>query len=107
LTFNDQEKDIENGLYDLSDRGYDGKRGRFLKLDRLWEKFPSVSPYNYCNANPMRLTDPTGMQSVPKGHSNLVRWDVAGTFRGSSGTWQLVYNPTANLVVHLMFKPSK
>ncbi|HVZ39959.1 MAG TPA: RHS repeat-associated core domain-containing protein [Candidatus Kapabacteria bacterium] len=64
-TYNNQEPDGETGLYDLSDRKMDPETGRFVSPDRLMEKFPSVSPYSYCANNPVRLTDPTGMQ-VPE-----------------------------------------
>ncbi|MBS1912877.1 MAG: hypothetical protein JST22_12895, partial [Bacteroidetes bacterium] len=44
-------------MYDLSDRKMDPEAGRFVSPDRLWEKFPNVSPYAYCGNNPVRLTD--------------------------------------------------
>ncbi|HVX90858.1 MAG TPA: RHS repeat-associated core domain-containing protein, partial [Candidatus Paceibacterota bacterium] len=62
-TYNNQEPDRETGLYDLSDRKMDPETGRFVSPDRLMEKFPSVSPYAYCYNNPVRYTDPTGMQA--------------------------------------------
>ncbi|MBS1914510.1 MAG: hypothetical protein JST22_21175, partial [Bacteroidetes bacterium] len=49
-------------MYDLSDRKMDPESGRFVSPDRLWEKFPNVSPYSYCRNNPVRLTDQTGEQ---------------------------------------------
>jgi len=63
LMFNVQERDLENGLYDLSDRNLDAT-GAFTRPDRLWEKLPAWSPYHYSYANPVWLTDPTGMQSA-------------------------------------------
>ena len=35
--------------------------GRFTTMDPLCEKYYSVSPYAYCNNNPMNLVDPEGM----------------------------------------------
>ena len=32
-----------------------------------------------------------------------VRWDVSGTFRGSTGTWELVVDTSTNTVVHFNF----
>ena len=32
------------------------------------------------------------------------RWDVPGDFRGTSGTWELVYDPSTNTVVHFLFR---
>ena len=33
-----------------------------LKVDPLSDKYPSLSPYAYCNNNPIRITDPNGME---------------------------------------------
>lgn len=63
-TFNCQERDRENAFFDLSDRNYDPNLGRFVRPDRLWEQSPSFSPYHYCENNPLRLTDPEGMQAL-------------------------------------------
>lgn len=38
---------------------------------------------------------------------NGLRWDVAGTFRGSQGTWELVVNVDTNTIVHWNFVSSK
>ncbi|MBS1910964.1 MAG: RHS repeat-associated core domain-containing protein [Bacteroidetes bacterium] len=64
--FNNQEADRETGLYDLSDRRYDPETGHFPSPDRLWETDRATSPYAYCEDNPVRLTDPTGMQAAPE-----------------------------------------
>ena len=32
-----------------------------------------------------------------------LRWDVSGTFRGSTGTWELVVDTSINTVVHFNF----
>lgn len=32
-----------------------------------------------------------------------LRWDVSGTFRGSTGTWELVVDTSTNTVVHFNF----
>ncbi len=62
-TFNCQEQDRDTRLFDLSDRKLDPAIGGFPSPDRLWEKFRSTSPYAYCANNPLRLTDPSGMQT--------------------------------------------
>jgi RHS repeat-associated protein len=82
-TFNDQKRDLETGLYDLSDRNYDPAIGAFPRPDRLWEKFASVSPYGYCNANPVRLTDPDGMQAKGKDKAAMVH---GGDYGGGGGS---------------------
>ena len=34
--------------------------GRFTTLDPLAEKYPNISPYAYCNGNPVNFVDPDG-----------------------------------------------
>ncbi len=40
---------------------------------------------------------------IPEGHLQHLSplgWDVPGTFRSSSGTWELVVDPSTNTVLH-------
>ena len=46
--------------YDNYARMYDPLLMRFTSPDPLAAQFPSVSPYAYCNNNPINLIDPTG-----------------------------------------------
>ena len=32
-----------------------------------------------------------------------IRWNVSGTFRGSTGIWELVVDTSTNIVVHFNF----
>jgi RHS repeat-associated protein len=62
--FNGQEKDNEikgvgNGL-DFGARVYDSRLGRWLSLDPLQAKYPSLSAYNFCADNPILFIDPDG-----------------------------------------------
>jgi len=43
----------------------------------------------------------------PGGVPGALRWDVAGQFRGSSGTWQLVINPKTETILHYNFVTPK
>jgi len=43
----------------------------------------------------------------PGGLANGWRWDVAGTFNGRNGIWELVVDANKNMVVHFLFKSIK
>ena len=59
--FTGKELGEETGLYDFSARFLQTSLGRFSTIDPLAEKYPNVSPYAYCNGNPVNLVDPDGM----------------------------------------------
>ncbi len=63
--FNGKELDEETGLYYYGARYYDPRISIWYSVDPLAEKFPSWSPYAYCNNNPLIFTDPTGMSAEP------------------------------------------
>jgi RHS repeat-associated protein len=65
--YNGKELDQMHGLnmYDYSARHYDSAIGRFTTVDPLAEKYYSISPYVYCNNNPIKYIDPTGMYFDP------------------------------------------
>jgi len=42
--------------------------------------------------------------SDPGGFPGALRWDVPGAFNGSTGTWELVIDPTTRTVLHFLFK---
>jgi hypothetical protein len=48
----------------------------------------------------MQSGTPTPDRFIP----GALRWDVAGTFRGTEGTWELVLDPKTNTVVHFLFR---
>ena len=43
----------------------------------------------------------------PGGVAGALKWEVAGSFNGSSGTWELVLDPTTNTVLHFLFTSGK
>ena len=51
-------------LYDFGARHLDPVLGRFTTPDPAADRYPSVSPYAYCAANPLRYSDPTGKYIV-------------------------------------------
>jgi RHS repeat-associated protein len=65
--YSSKELDEENGLnwyrFDPG-RSYDPAIGRWMAVDPLAHKYPSVSPYVYCLNNPIIFIDPNGMEVV-------------------------------------------
>jgi RHS repeat-associated protein len=59
--FNGKELDEETGLYYYGARYLNPTSGMWLSVDPLFEKYVGMSPYQYCNLNPLRFVDPTGM----------------------------------------------
>ena len=60
--FNAKELDEETGLYCFGARYQDPRTSVWLSVDPLFEKYPGISPYAYCLNNPLKYTDPTGME---------------------------------------------
>ena len=56
-----KESGDEIGLYDFSARFLQTSLGRFTTIDPLAEQYPNISPYAYCNGNPVNYIDPDGM----------------------------------------------
>ena len=65
--YNGKELDVKKGLnwYDYGARHYDAALGRFTTVDPLSEKYYPIGMYAYCNNNPVRYIDPTGMFTSP------------------------------------------
>lgn len=64
-SFTGKEKDEETGY------GYFGARyidhelmTMWLSVDPMADKYPSISPYAYCAWNPIKIIDPTGMDTI-------------------------------------------
>jgi RHS repeat-associated protein len=57
-----RETDAEHNLGAFGARLYSSEYGRFLAVDKLWEKYRSLQGYQYCRNNPVHFTDRTGME---------------------------------------------
>jgi len=59
-TFSGKEKDVETGYSYFGARYYDSDLSIWLSVDPMSDKYPNMSPYNYCANNPVMLVDPDG-----------------------------------------------
>jgi len=64
-TFSGKEKDIETNYGYFGARYYNSNISIWLSVDPLADKYPSLSPYNYCALNPIMLVDPDGREIDP------------------------------------------
>ncbi len=67
IMYNGKELDRMHGLdwYDYGARHYDASIGRWMCVDPLAEKYYPISPYAYCNNNPVMLIDSDGQSWKP------------------------------------------
>lgn len=106
-TFTGKERDEETGY------GYFGARymdhelmTMWLSVDPLSDKYPSLSPYNYCAWNPIRLVDLDGMKfdTISQLEANkLKRQVVLNMCKGdvASSIYQSEYRATLNEIAIL------
>ena len=57
---------------------YDPILGRFNTIDPLAEKYYSISPYAYCDNNPVNAIDPFGMDTVHVNRAGNVQLVLPG-----------------------------
>ena len=62
--FNAKEKDYETGFHYYGSRYYSSEISTWLSTDPMADKYPSLTPYNYCANNPVKLIDPNGEEIV-------------------------------------------
>ncbi len=66
--YSGKEIETRHGIdwYDFGARRYDHDIARWTTMDPLSEKYDSVSPYAFCNNNPVNFVDPDGKRWVNK-----------------------------------------
>ena len=84
-SFTGKEKDSETGYYYFGARYYNSDLSLWLSVDPMSDKYPSLSPYNYCAWNPMKIIDPDGQEIWIKtdpynNGSQRVKWTINGLF---------------------------
>lgn len=68
LLFNGKELQVGTGLLDFGSRMYLPELGRWNAVDAIADQMPAWSPYSFGFNNPLRFTDPTGME--PSTHTD-------------------------------------
>jgi len=68
--FSGKEKDEETSYSYFGARYYMSDVSVWLSVDPMRDKYPNMSPYNYCALNPIRISDPDGRDIVITGESS-------------------------------------
>ncbi len=97
LNFNGKEKDRESGFHYYGARYYWSEvLTGWLSVDPMADKYPGISPYNYCMSSPVRLVDPVGMDTLLFSHNGyyettLPGGDNIGIIRGEDGSYSKTF----------------
>ena len=62
--FTGKERDAETGSKVVVPRFLAQQLGIWISVDPLVDKYPGISPYAYCNWNPIKFVDPNGQENV-------------------------------------------
>ena len=62
--FTGKERDRESGYDYFGARYYSSPFSHWLSVDPLADKYPYISPYAYCNWNPIKYVDPDGKRII-------------------------------------------
>ena len=89
----DQEGEFGVPTLDYGARHYSASSARWLSMDPLAEKYYSISPYAFCNNNPVIYVDPDGkavetlwdIASIGMGVRSFVKNIKSGNVRGAVG----------------------
>lgn len=68
-------KDEESGLYYYGSRYYSAWMGRFMSTDEIAMQYPSFSPYQYANNNPIGYTDLAGFEGKAEFYEKYKSWE--------------------------------
>ena len=86
-TFTGKETDCETDYSYFGARYYDPTLlTSWTAVDPMADKYPSLSPYNYCAWNPMKLVDPDGMDTLNVNYDAKTNKWTLGNIVPSSGT---------------------
>ena len=95
-TFSAKEKDVETGLSYFGSRYYSSDLSIWLSVDPMSDKYASLSPYNYCANNPVKLVDPNGEKIDPASQEEWNSNKKQLTATVVDRVFQSVTNPMGN-----------
>ncbi len=90
-TFSGKEKDAETGYGYFGARYYDSGLSIWLSVDPMSDKYPSMSPYNYCANNPVILVDPDGRDIINVSENGKI------SIQEQDGNDQIVFEKTGHI----------
>ena len=108
VTFTGKETDWETGYSYFGARYYDPTLlTSWTAVDPMADKYPSLSPYNYCAWNPMKIVDPDGRDWYQNVYSGAVYYnsDIHGD--KCAGTGDMKGNGWVLLGENDMFKENE
>lgn len=90
MTLQSEQLDTHGGLfhYDFEARWYDPVFPQFTGVDPLSEKYPHISPFTYCAANPMMYIDPSGEDVAILNYGYFFNQHLAILVQNENGKWQ-------------------
>ena len=102
--FTGKERDTETGYDYFGARYYSSTLPLWLSVDPLADKYPNISPYAYCNWNPLRFIDLNGENwyesengeikwTDSKNQTELTKNNIIGTYLGEA---VVVFNGSTN-----------
>ena len=81
------EFDSESGYNNMNARYYWSNLGMFLSVDKMSDKYPMFTPYNYSANNPIMYKDPTGYDIDPAGEKEKSAYQAYRTLVFSSNKY--------------------
>lgn len=81
--FTGKERDAESGYDYFGARYYASPLYNWTSVDPLSDKFPQISPYAYCNWNPIKFIDPDG-KAIHVAAGAIIGAAIGGTISGIS-----------------------
>ena len=54
----------------------------WLSVDPMLDKYPNISPYNYCMWNPVKLIDSDGMDTINGTNSKMLSKSCKSSYPG-------------------------